>query len=115
MGRQATGVDKIFSQFLVCDTSGRESIFGNVICRGESLSPNLLHVFRVCQEHNYRQEVAHRYVTDICKEAQQVEQKLAALVKLWPEVLRKLVEDSVVDMWDDDAYMKKCMDELERA
>ena len=43
-----------------------------------------------------------------------VNQKRANLRQMWPSILHDMVQAAVLDMWDSKAYMKRCMEELEK-
>ncbi len=41
-----------------------------------------------------------------------VDQKRNALRKIWSQVLLEMVHTAVVEMWDSQAYQKKCMEQV---
>ncbi len=48
------------------------------------------------------------------QEAIAVDKKRNALQKLWSQVFEELIQTAVIEMWDNQAYMKMCMDDIEK-
>ena len=74
----------------------------------------LIRIKFLLQEQQSRREFVASYVVDLAKDAVLADQKRAALRSVWPQVLREMVQTAVIDMWDSTAYMKKCLEELEK-
>ena len=53
-------------------------------------------------------------VRDLAYEAIQTNQKQVALQGMWEQIFAEMVRSAVIDMWDPQAYMKKCLEELEK-
>ena len=67
------------------------------------------------QEQLSRHRFVTSYVQDLAKDAVLADQKRTALRKIWPQVLEEMVQNAIIDMWDSPAYMKKCLEELEKS
>lgn len=67
------------------------------------------------QEQRARNDFVGSYIKELTVEAINVDKKRVALRRLWPAILEDMVHTAVIDMWDKTAYMKRCLEELEKS
>ena len=67
------------------------------------------------QEQQPRRNFVKSYVKDLTKSAIHADQKHVKLQQMWPQIFAELIRNAVMDMWDTQAYMKKCMDDLDKS
>ena len=55
------------------------------------------------------------YMAELTKDSILSDQKQSLVQTMWPQILSELVHNCLIDMCDSPAYMKKCMEELEKS
>ena len=67
------------------------------------------------QDQDNKRHFSHNYLTEMTKEAIFNDRKRTELMKIWPSLIVDMVKNSLTEMSDMDAYMKRSLDELERS
>lgn len=69
----------------------------------------------VLQVRQKRADFANQWMRDVASAAISSWQRRAESRVLWPHLLTSVISDTVSDMWDLQAYMKRSLDSLEKS
>ncbi|XP_070543525.1 leucine-rich repeat-containing protein 49-like isoform X2 [Ptychodera flava] len=65
------------------------------------------------QERRQRHLFAKSYIKELTSEAILVDHKLSALQQIWPRLFIEMIQNAVLEMSNNDKYLRKCLQELE--
>ena len=72
-----------------------------------------VYMFFLLQDQQGRKSFVHKYLNSLAKDTIVADQKQASMMQAWPQIFTEMVRNATVEMWDSNAYMKKCLQELE--